>query len=137
MSSRYASPPQHALAYMHVVMGGGKKKRLGTAKRQAMKKKKVQFQNYVASDNDDDSDADAAAADAADAADGADGADPKFAPCWYHSVSKAKHLFPQYQNIKRATKEGHGAGLYREAVKIHCDGYKTVGFKAPAHFKCG
>ena len=61
---------------------------------------------------------------------------PRFAPCWYHSVSKAQHLFPQYKHIKRATKDGYGAGLYKKAVKIHCDGYRKVGFKAPAHFKC-
>ena len=64
------------------------------------------------------------------------GGEPKFAPCWYHSVSMAKYLFPQYRHIKRATKEGYGAGLYKEAVKVHCDGYKAVGFKAPARFKC-
>ena len=60
----------------------------------------------------------------------------KFAPCWYHSVSKARLLSPAFTNIKRATKQGAGAALYKEAVKIHCAAYAEVGFKAPAHFKC-
>jgi len=146
--------------------GGGKRKKLSSAVRRSRRNKKeasaaeavaldsdAAGQEAVALDSDaagQEADADAgenySAGDENDG-DGDGGRDegqsddralgsPRFAPCWYHSVSKAQHLFPQFKHIKRATKDGYGAGLYKKAVQIHCDGYRKVGFKAPVHFKC-